>query len=49
MAIASLPTSAINLSGNTSRGLRYTVSGSNAQLASREDSSHQPQLVLTSQ
>jgi hypothetical protein len=43
----SLPTSAINLSGNTSLGLRYTVSGSYAQLASSEDVTQAPQLVLT--
>jgi lysophospholipase L1-like esterase len=41
-----LPASAINVSGNTSLGLRYTASGSNAQLASREDSAHKPQLTI---
>jgi hypothetical protein len=41
-----LPASAVNVNGDTSLGLRYTVSGSNAQLASREDSGHKPQLTI---
>ena len=43
----SLPTSAISNSGNTSLGLRYTVAGSNAYFASREDSVNGPRLILT--
>jgi lysophospholipase L1-like esterase len=42
----SLPTSAISTNSNTSFALRYTVSGANAQLASREDSARKPQLIL---
>lgn len=42
----SLPASAINTSGNTSLGVRYTVSGSSAKFASREDTSHKPELII---
>jgi hypothetical protein len=42
-----LPTGAISNSGNTSLGLRYTVAGSNAYFASRENSVNGPRLILT--
>lgn len=43
----STPASAVNSSGNTSLGVRYTASGSNAQFASREDEAHKPQLIVS--
>jgi len=42
-----LPVSAINTAGNTSLALKYTTSGANTQLNSREDSTHKPELSLT--
>jgi Domain of unknown function (DUF4082)/WD40-like Beta Propeller Repeat len=42
----SLPASAVSTSGNTSLGVRYTINSSSAKFASREDSTHKPQLIV---
>jgi hypothetical protein len=44
-----LPPSAVSTSGNTSLGVRYTVSGSSAKFASREDSTNKPVLIINYQ
>lgn len=42
-----LPLSSVNLSGDTTYGFSYSDANSGAAFASREDSSHAPQLVVT--
>jgi Domain of unknown function (DUF4082) len=42
-----LPASAVSTSGNTSLGLKYTVTGANTQFNSREDSTHKPELSIS--
>ncbi len=41
-----LPVSSVNAAGNTAYGIRFSVSGINAQFASREDAVNPPQLVI---
>jgi hypothetical protein len=47
LMLIDLPVSAINTSGNTNLGLRYTVPGIIAKFSSKEDAANAPQLVLT--
>jgi hypothetical protein len=45
--IVSLPMSALNLSGDTSLGLRYSVINAQFRISSREDTSHAPVLLVS--
>ncbi len=43
----SLPATSVNPTGNTSYGVRFSVSGFNGQFSSREDTINPPQLIVT--